>query len=64
MPPLPEAIIPVVDAFASLVSCSAWAHAQVLLVGTLRVLKLGQARCFEKYHRVLSRARWPKVEYQ
>lgn len=70
MPPLPEAIIPVLGAFAPMFSRAVWTHAQVLLVGALlcqgprtvasalRVLGLGQARGFEKYHRVLSRAHW------
>ncbi len=65
MPPLPEAIITVLGAFAPLFSGAVWTHAQVLLVGALlcqgprtvasvlRVLELGQARRFEKYHRAL-----------
>jgi len=74
MPPLPEAIIPVLGAFAPLFSRAVWAHAQVLLVGALlcqgprtvtsalRVLGLSQARRFEKYHRVWSRARWSGLQ--
>jgi hypothetical protein len=70
MPPLPEVIITVLGAFAPMFSRVVWTHAQVLLVGALlcqgprtvasalRVLGLGQARRFEKYHRVLSRAHW------
>ena len=74
MSPLPEAIITVLGAFAPLFSRAVGAHTQVLLVGVLlcqgprtvaavlRVLGLGQARRFEKYHRVLSRARWPGLQ--
>ncbi|MGC1954558.1 MAG: transposase [Gammaproteobacteria bacterium] len=74
MPPLPEAIIAVLSAFAPMFSCAVWTHAQVLLVGALLcqgprtvaaalcVLGLGQARRFEKYHRVLSRARWSGLQ--
>ena len=74
MPPLPEAIITVLGAFAPLFSRAVWMHAQVLLVGALlcqgprtvasalRVLGLGQARRFEKYHRVLSRAHWSGLQ--
>ncbi len=74
MPPLPEAIITILGAFAPMFSRAVGAHAQVLLVGTLlcqgprtvatplRVLELGQTRRFEKYHRVLSRARWSELQ--
>ena len=74
MPPLPEAIITVVSVFAPMFSRPVWNHAQVLLVGVLlcqgprtvaaalRVLGLGQARRFEKYHRVLSRAHWSGLQ--
>ena len=74
MPPLPEAIIAVLSAFAPMFSRAVWAHAQVLLVGALlcqgprtvaaalRVLGLGQARRFEKYPRVLSRAHWSGLQ--
>ena len=74
MPPLPEAIIAVLGAFAPMFSRAVWTHAQVLLVGALLcqgprtvaaalcVMGLGQARGFEKYHRVLSRARWSGLQ--
>lgn len=70
MPPLPEAIITVLGVFAPLFSNPVWSQAQVLLVGAvlcrgphtvgavLRGMGLGGERCFERYHRVLSRARW------
>jgi hypothetical protein len=35
MPPLPEAIITVLGAFAPMFSRAVWMHAQVLLVGAL-----------------------------
>lgn len=74
MPPLSEAIITVIGAFAPMFSRAVWTHAQVLLVGallcqgpgtvasTLRVQGLAQARRFEKYHRVLSRAHWSGLQ--
>lgn len=70
MLPLPEGIITVLGAFAPLFSRPVWFHAQLLMVGALlcqgprtvtaalRVVGLGQEKRFEKYHRVLSRARW------
>jgi DDE superfamily endonuclease len=74
MPPLPAAIIAVLLPFAPLFSRPVWSHMQVLLVGALlcrgartvtavlRVMGLGQERRFEKYHRVLSRARWSGLQ--
>lgn len=59
--------------FAPLVSKRVWAHAQVLIVGALlapgkrtvtavlRVMGLSQEARFQKYHRVLNRARWSSV---
>lgn len=70
MPPLPEAIIAVLGAFAPLFTAPVWSQAQTLLIGAvlcrgphtvagvLRVLGLEQERRFERYHRVLNRARW------
>jgi hypothetical protein len=70
MPPLPELIIAVLAPFAELFSAAVWDHAQVLVIGAilcqgprtvaavLRVLGLGQEPRCERYHRVLSRARW------
>ncbi len=70
MSPLPEAIIALLTPFAPLFTKPVWGHVQVLLAGALlcrgprtvaavlRVLGLDQERRFEKYHRVLSRARW------
>ena len=69
MPPLPEAIITVISAFALLFSQPVWNHVQVLITGAvlcqgphtvaagLRVMGLGQERRFARYHRVLSRDR-------
>src|SRR5918999_705440 len=70
MPPVPEAIILVLAAFAPLFSERVWGHAQVLLVGAilspgprtvtgaLRVMGLAMERHFTNYHRVLNRATW------
>ena len=70
MLPLPETIIALLSPFAPLFTRPVWGHAQVLLIGALlcrgprtvaavlRVMGLGGEKRFEKYHRVLSRARW------
>jgi hypothetical protein len=70
MPPLPEAIIRVLDSFAPLFSHRVWPHAQRLLLGAilapgartvtaaLRVMGLAAERRFTNYHRVLNRATW------
>lgn len=70
MPPLPEAIIPVLAPFAPLFSPQVWGHAQVLLLGAilapgprtvtgaLRIMGLAMERHFTTYHRVLNRASW------
>jgi hypothetical protein len=70
MPPLPEAIMLVLAAFAPLFSRRVWPHAQLLLVGALlapgartvtaalRVMGLSGERHFTNYHRVLNRATW------
>lgn len=74
MPPLPAAIIAVLLPFAPLFSRPVWCHVQLLLVGAvlcrgartvtavLRVMGLGHEKRFEKYHRVLSRARWSGLQ--
>jgi hypothetical protein len=70
MPPLPEAIILILAAFAPLFSERVWVHAQVLLLGAiltpgprtvtaaLRVMGLAMERHFTNDHRVLNRATW------
>jgi hypothetical protein len=70
MTPLPETIIALLVVFAPLFTKPVWAQVQVLVLGAivcrgprtvasvLRVMGLGAERRFEKYHRVLSRARW------
>lgn len=70
MPPLPEAIIPVLAPFAPLVSHRVWCQAQVLLLGAiltsgartvtaaLRVMGLAMDHRFTNDHRVLNRATW------
>lgn len=67
---LPEPIIAVLVAFAPLFSRPVFAHAVVLLIGSiltpgkrtvtsaLRVMGLSQTPHFQTYHRVLNRARW------
>ena len=74
MPPLPEMIIAVLTPFAGLFSTPVWTHAQVLVIGAilcqgprtvaavLRVMGLGQEPRFERYHRVLNRARWSGLQ--
>src|SRR5258705_14023368 len=59
--------------FAPLLSKRVWEHVQVLVVGALlapgkrtvtavlRVLGLSQEGQFQKYHRVLNRARWSSM---
>src|SRR6266540_1080555 len=70
MPTLPPAILLMLAPFAPSFSRRVWCHARVLVAGTLltpgkrtvaaalRAMGLAQARRFERYHRVLSRARW------
>ena len=70
MPPLPEAIIPVLAPFAPLFSDRVWLHAQLLLLGAilapaartvtaaLRAMGLAAERHFTNYHRVLNRVTW------
>lgn len=74
MTPLPEAIIAILTPFAPLFTRPVWGHVQVLLIGAilcrgprtvasvLRVMGLGDEKGFEKYHRVLSRARWSGLQ--
>jgi hypothetical protein len=72
--PLPEAMIAVWAPFAALFTQPVWHHVQVLWRGAvlcrgprtvasvLRVMGLGGERRFEKYHRVLNRARWSGLQ--
>jgi len=74
MMPLPEAIITIWAPFAAIFTQPVWHHVQVLWRGAvlcrgprtvasaLRVMGLGGERRFEKYHRVLSRARWSGLQ--
>lgn len=71
---LPERIIAVLAPFAGLFSTPVWTHAQVLVIGAilcqgsrtvaavLRVMGLGQEPRFERYPRVLTRARWSGLQ--
>lgn len=68
--PLPASIGSVLQPFASLFTRPTWIHMQVLLAGTLlaqgprtvtaalRAMGLSAEQRFERYHRVLNRARW------
>ena len=70
MPPLPEAIIPVLAPLAPLFSHPVWGHAQILLLGAilapgprtvtgaLWMMGLAMERHFTNDHRVLNRATW------
>jgi DDE superfamily endonuclease len=71
MPTLPPHIISVLQPFATLFFTSkSWGHAVLLLIGTLlcsggrtvcsalRVMGLSGERTFDKYHKLLNRARW------
>jgi hypothetical protein len=70
MPPLPDAIIPVLAPFAPLFSGRVWLYAQLLLRGAmlapgartvtaaLRAMGLAREDHFTHYHRVLNRATW------
>ena len=74
MTPLSEAIIAILTPFAPLFTRPVWGHVHVLLIGAilcrgprtvasvLRVMGLGDEKRFEKYHRVLSRARWSGLQ--
>ena len=70
MPTRPKTILQLLAAFAPVFSRRVWRHARVLAAGALltpgkrtvaaalRVAGLGRFRRFERYHRVLNRARW------
>jgi hypothetical protein len=70
MPPLPEAIIPVLASLAPLFSTRVWSHAQLLRLGAiltpgartvtaaLRAMGLATEHRFTTDHRVLNRATW------
>jgi hypothetical protein len=73
MPTLPPAMLALLAPFAPLFDRRVWPSAVVLVVGTLlapgkrtvtaalRVLGLAHTRRFERYHRVLNRARWSSL---
>jgi hypothetical protein len=73
MPTLPPAMLALLAPFAPLFRRRVWPSAVVLVVGTLlapgkrtvtaalRVLGLAHTRRFERYHRVLNRARWSSL---
>lgn len=70
MQSLPRGMATVLNSFSQLFTLPTWAHIQVLLMGAilcqgarrvssiLRVMGLSQEKRFEKYHRVLNRAKW------
>src|SRR5260370_22024304 len=67
---LPQRIIPMLQAFATVFSPHVWEWAKVLLIGAilapgertvaaiLRVMGRSNDRQFQNYHRVLNRANW------
>src|SRR6202162_825055 len=67
---LPQRIIPILKAFETVFSPRVWEWARVLLIGAilapgertvaaiLRVMGLSDEQQFQKYHRVLNRAKW------
>ena len=67
---LPISIVSILQPFACLFTHPTWIHVQVLLAGTLlgqgprtvtaalRAMGLSAEQRFERYHRVLNRARW------
>src|SRR5436190_7210374 len=73
MPTLPRGMAAIFNAFSHLFTLPTWEHVQVLLTGAilcqgarrvssiLRVMGLSQEKRFEKYHRVLNRAKWNSV---
>ena len=73
MPTLPPAMLALLAPFAPLFGRRVWPTAVVLVIGTLlapgkrtvtaalRVLGLAHTRRFERYHRVLNRARWSSL---
>ena len=70
---LPPAMLTLLGPFAPLFRRRVWPYALVLIVGTLlapgrrtvtatlRVMGLEESRRFERYHRVLNRARWSSL---
>ena len=70
MPFLPVVILSLLANFADIFTKPTWKYAQTLLIGAilcngkrtvssaLRVLGLSQEKRFERYHRVLSKAKW------
>ncbi len=70
MQSLPRGMATVLNSFSHLFTLPTWAHVQILLIGAilcqgarrvssiLRVMGLSQEKRFEKYHRVLNRAKW------
>lgn len=70
MQSLPRGMATVLNSFSHLFTFPTWVHVQVLLMGAilcqgarrvssiLRVMGLSQEKRFEKYHRVLNRAKW------
>lgn len=69
----PRGMTIVLSSFSHLFTLPTWAHVQVLLMGAilcqgarrvssiLRVMGLSQEKRFEKYHRVLNRAKWDSM---
>ncbi len=74
MSSLPRHIAIVFNAFSTLFTLPTWEHTQIMLIGAilcqgarrvtsvLRVMGLSQENRFEKYHRVLNRAKWNSLD--
>lgn len=70
MPFLPEVIVSLLTNFANVFTVPTWGYAQTLLIGALlcngkrtvssalRIMGLSHEQRFERYHRVLSTAKW------
>jgi len=73
MQSLPRRMAAIFNSFSPLFTVPTWAHVQVLLMGAilcqgarrvssiLRVMGLSQEKRFEKYHRVMNRAKWSSL---
>ena len=71
---LPDAILPILNPFATLFQSRTWQKAQVLLVGAilapgqrtvasaLRVMGLSDDRNYARYHHVLNRTVWSPLQ--
>src|SRR3990167_2857329 len=73
MSTLPQGMASVLQHFSRLFTRPTWQHVQILLIGAvlcqgarrvstiLRAMGLSHEKRFEKYHRVLNRAKWNRM---